>query len=405
MLPLGGTRIIDLSAAIAGPVATRVLAHLGAEVIKVEAPWGRAAEGTGRRPYNAIPSFNEANRGKKGLSLNLQEPEGKEVFLRLVGVSDAVVENFSPRVLRNLGLTYDVLRRARPDIILVSIPALGAEGPWADFIAFGPGAEALGGLCALTGYEGGPPLKAHLFYADQNAAFHAAVALLAALYRRRRTGQGGHIVVPLRECVQAVIGEAFLEAQMRGFQSPPRRGSRHPSWAPHNVYRCRGEDAWAAIACATDEEFQRLCQVMGRPGLAEDPRFADSLSRKRNEAALDGLVEEWTRERTPQEAMALLQAAGVKAGAVLTAADLFKHDPHWQTRAYWDRAVHPEAGEGVHPGLPWKALRMERITGGPAPLFAQENAWLQRELLGLPEDMHPPFFFFLGCGARWGGGH
>jgi crotonobetainyl-CoA:carnitine CoA-transferase CaiB-like acyl-CoA transferase len=389
-LPLEGIRIVDLTLVIAGPVATRILAALGAEVIKVEAPWGRAI-GRGSsppslpgapRPYNALPTFNEVNRGKKSISLNLQHPLGREAFLRLVTLSDVVVENLSPRVLPNLGLDYPVLRRYRPDVILVSMPALGHKGPWGHYIAFGPGVEALGGLSSITGYEGGQPHKPGNYYADQNAAFHAALAVLVAVYRRRRTGRGAHLRVVLREATQATMGEFFLEPQMTG-RIPTPMGNRHPWMAPHGIYPCRGEDAWVAIACATDAHFHALCAVIGRPDLTEDPRFADSLARKRHEALLDAPISAWTRRHTPREAMLILQGMGVPAGAVLTVADILG-DPHWRERGFVEEVDHPEMGRTLHPTLPWQATGMPRRQSTPAPLFAQDNRVILQDLLGLP---------------------
>lgn len=394
-LPLSHVRILDLTNVIAGPVATRILAQLGAQVIKIEAPWGRAVgrvhafqpEATRGRPYNAVASFNEVNRAKLSISLDLQRPEGKHAFKSLVAISDVVIENYSPRVMPNLGLPYDVLKQLRPDLVMVSMPAMGMgnAGPWANYISFGPGTDALAGLSDLTGYEGGPPSKPGNFYADQNSATHVAFAVMAAVHCRRQSGQGQHIQVVLREATMAVIGDSFLECQMTG-RVPTRMGNRHPWMAPHNVYPCVGEDSWVAIAVATDAEFQRLCQVIGEPELERDPRFADSLARKRHEQDLDPYIEAWSRTRTRQQAMLALQRHGVQAGAVLTVGDL-RRDPHWATLGFADEVDHPEAGHGVHPGLPWRSSHDKRGLGRPAPLFAEHNAYVLGDLLGMPEDV------------------
>ncbi|GBD11769.1 Acetyl-CoA:oxalate CoA-transferase [bacterium HR23] len=392
-LPLEGIRIVDLTLVIAGPVATRVLSALGAQVIKVEAPWGRTigrvhslpSQPGASRPYNANPAFNEVNRGKWSIALNLQHPLGKDAFLRLVSVSDVVIENFSPRVLPNLGLDYPVLRQHRPDIILVSMPALGHKGPWRNYISFGPGTDALGGLSSITGYEGGPPHKPGNYYADQNAAYHTAFAVLTALYRRRRTGRGAHLRIALREATQAVIGEYFLETQMTGC-IPTRMGNRHPWMAPHGIYPCRGDDAWVAIACATDQHFRALCAVIGRPDLASDPRFVDSLSRKHNEAQLDEPMSAWTRLHTPKEAMHILQQAGVPAGAVFTVPQMLE-DPHWRALGFIREVAHPEMGKALHPGLPWRASGLAPRQDAPAPLFAEHHRTVLHDLLGLPAEV------------------
>ncbi|MCH8088025.1 MAG: CoA transferase, partial [Chloroflexi bacterium] len=178
-LPLHHVRVVDLTNVIAGPVATRVLGQLGAQVIKVELPWGRAIgnialhtqESNHPRPYNAVATFNEVNRAKLSIAIDLGHKNGKRLFLELVGLSDVVIENYSPRVMGNLGFPYQELVKVRPDLIMISMPALGDPGPWSNYISFGPGTEALAGLCDITGYQGGPPLKPGNFYADQNAAF------------------------------------------------------------------------------------------------------------------------------------------------------------------------------------------------------------------------------------------
>ena len=188
---LDSVRIADLTNVIAGPVSTRMLAQLGAEVIKVELPWGRAignitmhASGSGDRPYNQVTSFNEVNRAKKSIAIDLTHEEGRETFKEIVGISDIVIQNYSPRVMHNLGLDYDNLVSIKPDIIMVSMPALGLEGPWSQYISFGPGTDALSGLSSVTGYRDGPPHKPGNFYADHNSAFHVAAGIMSSLYRR-----------------------------------------------------------------------------------------------------------------------------------------------------------------------------------------------------------------------------
>ena len=239
ILPLTGVRVLDLTNVIAGPVATRVLGHLGAEIIKIELPWGRSvgnmaiftSDKSQERSYNKNAGFNEVNRAKRSISLDLADPRGKALFEELVSVSDVVIENYSPRVMPNLGLTYGHLRTLRPDLIMVAMPALGSPGPWSNHISFGPGTEGLGGMCHVTGYQDGPPSKPGNFYSDQTSAFHVATAIMAAIWKRRRTGQGKQIEMVLRDVTMAVIGEYFLEYQLTG-RSPTRIGNRHPSMAP-----------------------------------------------------------------------------------------------------------------------------------------------------------------------------
>ncbi|MBI4338260.1 MAG: CoA transferase [Chloroflexi bacterium] len=390
--PLSHVRVIDLTNVIAGPVATRVLGQLGAQVIKVEQPWGRAigrvamhGQQPGHaRPYNAIASFNEVNRAKRSVAINLAHENGKGLFYKLVAVSDVLVENYSPRVMGNLGITYAALRKVRPDLVMVSMPAMGASGPWANHICFGPGTDALGGLSDVTGYQGGPPHKPGNFYADHNSAFHVATAVMAALRQRHRTGQGQHIQVVLREATMAVIGEFFLGYQLTG-HPPQRMGSHHPAMVPHNVYRCKGDDAWAVIAVASEEEWQCFCKAIGSPPWCCEERFGTFLERWRHQEELDRLIQGWTEQRTPHEVMEVLQGHGVKAGAVLKAPEILEN-PHWRERGFVDRTEHPEAGSYKHPGLPWKSSRSPANLGQRAPLYAEHREWVLGELLGVGDE-------------------
>ncbi len=388
--PLTGVRVLDLTNVIAGPVATRMLAHLGAEVIKIELPWGRSVgnmaifttDKSQERPYNKNAGFNEVNRAKLSLSLDLADPRGKALFEDLVSISDVVIENYSPRVMPNLGLTYDHLRTLRPDLVMVSMPALGRPGPWSDHISFGPGTEGLGGMCHVTGYRDGPPGKPGNFYSDQTSAFHVATAIMAAMWKRQRTGRGKRLEVVLRDVTMAVIGEYFLEYQLIG-RPPTRIGNHHPSVAPHNVYRCKGDDAWVVIAVASDTEFSHLADATGNPHWKTDERFSDMPSRLQNQDDLDSLIEEWTVQHTPQEAMHRLQAHGVRAAAVLKAPEALA-DPQYRARGFIDSTRHPEAGDFKHPGVSFKTSAPLVSLGRRAPLFAEHSDWVIGDLLGLP---------------------
>jgi crotonobetainyl-CoA:carnitine CoA-transferase CaiB-like acyl-CoA transferase len=239
--PLAGIRVIELSLAVAGPVAGQVLGDMGAEVIKVEAPFGRdatpsefvpAAEGETARPWDRVPKFNELNRSKRSVVLDLADLRGRDVFLALVAQSDVVLENFSSRVLPNLGLDYDSLCRVKPDIILVDMPGFGSTGPYAQRLSYGPGVDAMSGLAHLTGYRGGGPVKPGNHYCDQNAGVLAALATMAALRHRRRTGVGQRIELAMLEGELQTVGEALLGTSL-GATIPARIGNRDPVMAPH----------------------------------------------------------------------------------------------------------------------------------------------------------------------------
>jgi crotonobetainyl-CoA:carnitine CoA-transferase CaiB-like acyl-CoA transferase len=390
--PLTGIRIVDLTNVIAGPVSTRVLAQHGAEVIKIEVPWGRAIGNIAmhtdvpgeERPYNKVASFNEVNRGKQSIAIDLVHEEGRNLLRELISISDVVIENYSPRVMGNLGLTYDSLVRERPDLIMVSMPALGGDGPWSSYISFGPGTDALGGLSDVTGYQDGPPHKPGNYYADHNSAFHVSTGIMAALSQRRRTGKGQRMEIVLREVTMAVIGEQFLGYQLSG-EAPVRMGSRHRDAAPHNVYPCRGDDEWVVIGVESDQEWQRLCDAIGNPDWCQVQRYTTVKGRLANEDELDSKISDWTRTQDKSVVMHDLQHHGVKAGAVMKSPDVL-NDPHFQSRNFIDETEHQDAGTNRHPGLPFKLSGSEQKMGLPAPMFAEHRDWILSELLSLEES-------------------
>lgn len=416
-LPLSGIRVLELTTAWAGPYACRLLADMGAEVIKIESAkhWdiGRsfAAELSSLdHPWDRAPYFNALNRNKYSLSLDLATDEGHDIFLRLVEVSDLVVENLRPGAMDNLRLDYDTLSARNPQLIVVSMPAHGLSGPERDYPAYGTNVEQLSGLVSLTGYEDGPPHKTGLSYGDPVAGAAGAAAIGIALWDLRRTGRGQRIEVPQRETLTTLIGEEIAGHSL-GYTEHPRRGNRHPTIAPHGVFPCapiaravpearvpaqdtspwpsanaqpsdRDPDAWIAIACPDDATFAALRRVAVLP---PDPRFADAVSRKRHEDALDELISAWTRERTPLGAAEILQTAGVPASPVFSVTDIL-HDTHLRDRGVFEPVSHPTAGimdiESPH----WRLSETPAHIRLPAPTFARHNAYALRDLLGLTDE-------------------
>jgi crotonobetainyl-CoA:carnitine CoA-transferase CaiB-like acyl-CoA transferase len=391
--PLEGIRIVDITVAVAGPVATHVLGDMGAEVIKIEPPFGRPSkhleaaplvEGAPDRRYNRLLRFLDLNRSKLGMTLDLSKEAGRNVFLRLVAQSDVVIENMSPRVLPNLRLDFDELREANERIILVRMPAFGTWGPLRDFVSYGPGIDAMSGLSWLTGYEDGPPNKPGNYYCDQNAGLLAVVATLAALRHRDRTGRGQEVELSMLEGELQLVGEALLDYTMNG-RVQHRTGNAHPSMSPHGVYPCKGDDAWVAIAVENDAQWSALCALMGQPRLAIDERFADVVSRVRERREIDRLVADWTRTLDKHDAERRLQAAGIPAGAALTVAELFA-DEQIQARGYFQTVQHPEAGPAPHARAAWTLSGTPSPLERHAPLFGEHNDYVLRELLGLSDD-------------------
>jgi len=392
-LPLSGIRVLDLTMAWAGPYASRLLGDMGAEIIKIESvkDWDvtRAPRPPGGDPvkgHNRSGYFNHLNRNKLGCTLDLSHPRGRELFLKLVALSDAVIENYDGDVMDGLGLSYDALQQARPDIILISISAHGKEGPESGHIANGTHVEQLAGLASLTGYPDRGPHDSGISYGDPVAGISAAAALCAALLYRRRTGRGRWVEVAQRESVASLIGEFFVGFSMNGRQ-PPLLGNRHRSMAPHGCCPCAGppEAGWLAIAVASDAEFADLCRVMGRAELATDPRFADVVSRHRHQDELDEAISAWTRGKTPAEAALALQEAGLAASPVASVADLME-DPHLRERGFFEKTAHAEAGIWEMDGVPWRLSLTPAHVRLNAPCFGEHNDYVFRHLLGLSTE-------------------
>ena len=287
---LSSIRVLEMTVAVAGPVACHVLGDMGAEVIKVEEPNARAhtprmlprpRAGSPDHPFNRVPNWAELNRSKRHIAVDVSSPEGRDIFLRIAAVSDVVVENFSPRVMGNLGIDYEDLKKVNPSIIMVSMPAFGKSGPYQARGSYGPGIDAMSGVSHLTGYPDRGPGKPANFFCDQNAGLHAAFCIIAALRHRRRTGEGQYVEMSMLEGEVQSVAPAIMEAMTRGVDQT-RIGNRHVSHAPHGVYACAGDDQWVAVAVTSDEQWRRLTDVIGRPELATDPRFVKRADRYAN---------------------------------------------------------------------------------------------------------------------------
>ena len=388
--PLDGIRVADFTWVWAGPTNTMQLAHMGAEVIRMETsehictlrmfpPWPDGKPGPNRSGY-----FNQYNQGKRAILLDLTKDEGAAIAKRIVEMSDVAVENFASGVIDRLGFGYDDLRKVNDDIIMMSMSGYGATGPDKDFVSYGPAQVPMSGLSSLTGYKGWQPMHVGMSYGDPTAGLHAAFAVIAALFYRDRTGKGQYIDMSQWESSMVVIGEAFMHQIMNG-AAPERDGSHDPHMAPHNVYRCAGEDRWIAIGCASDEEFGALCGAIGKAELAADTRFATIAERKANEDALDAEIEAWTSEQDPFDAMEKLQAAGVAAYPPLVNHEMME-SPHLAERDFWVEHEHPEVGVRRHAGIPWHLSETPLSVKRAAPVMGQDNDYVFGELLGMGSD-------------------
>ncbi len=387
--PLEGVRVADFTWVWAGPFCSLQLAHLGADVVRVESasrtcvtrllpPWPDGVPGINRSGY-----FNQYNQGKRSLALNLKDESGLAVARDLIRASDVVMENFAAGVMDRMGLGYEVCRSLRPDIIMISLSGYGATGPEREYVSYGPAQVPLSGFSSVTGYRGWRPMHIGISYGDPTAGLQGAVAVLAALIHRRRTGEGQHIDLSQWESTMALLPEALLAYTMTG-KAPERDGNHDQCWAPHGVYRCAGEDRWVSIVAADDAEWQALAKVVD-PALAHDPRFATAELRKQNEDELDARLTEWCSSRSPEEVRDVLQAAGVAAFPVMNAKDLHD-DPHLNSRDYFVELPHPEVGVKRHMGIPYKLHGTPVKVQHPAPCFGEHTDAVLRDVLGYDDE-------------------
>jgi crotonobetainyl-CoA:carnitine CoA-transferase CaiB-like acyl-CoA transferase len=389
---LEGIRILDLTIIAAGAGATMLLADMGAEVIKVESTayidtfrnsqiWPN--NDPGEHPWNRAAPFNTMNRNKYSVTLDLKTERGKELFLELAKTSDIVAENFRVGVMDGFGLGYEAIKAVKPDIIMISVASQGIFGPESRYGSFGSTLDALAGLAAVTGYEGGPPAWSGptVNYPDQLACTLAAGAALVGLHHRLRTGKGCYVDFSQRESITSLIGETLLDYSISG-REPVRRGNADAYMVPHGCYPCTGDDEWVTIAVSNEDEWQRFCRAIDRPELLDDPRFAVYPDRYRNQADLDGIITEWTIALEPYEAFRILAEAGVPAGPVVGGKEVLE-DAQLQARGFFQDVPQTEAGTFPIKTRPMKFSKTDGTIHMPAPLLGEHNDYILGEILGL----------------------
>jgi len=378
MRPLDGIRVLDFTWVVAGPVTTRILADLGADVIKVER---RGSLDFGDRRGGLSGTLM---RGKRSILLDLNDARGLDLARRLAAVSDVVIDNFSARVMTNLGLDYDTLVRLRPDIICVRMTGFGLTGPDRDHVSYGPTLQALTGYTLLMAEPGGPPAGFGYSYSDLVGGNLGGLAVLAAIWHRRRTGRGQLVDLAQLETAASVLGPVLLDRAVHGGASAPAgNASQEASGAPHGVYPCAGEERWIAITVFTDTEWERLGEAVGRPAWTRDARFATGAGRLRHAAELDRHVTEWTRGQKAEEAMVLLQRAGVAAGLVANAEDLCARDPQLAARRHFVDVPTPEGRTVWIDGPPFVLSETPAAVSGPGPLLGEHADEVLSGLLGI----------------------
>jgi crotonobetainyl-CoA:carnitine CoA-transferase CaiB-like acyl-CoA transferase len=380
--PLSGIRIADFTVHNAGPFCTHLLSQLGAEIVKIESAMRPDAFRKPHPVYGRMgpATFDQVSSTKLSVRINLKKPEGAELAKKIVAIADVASESFRPGVMDRLGLGFAALKAVKPDLVMLSVSSCGQSGPDSHFAGYAPLFGAWGGLGELTGYEDGPPVEIrHVM--DHTVGMNAALAVMAALHRRRATGEGTHVDVAAREVAASLIGEALLLAAGGG--APHRIGNSHPRMAPHGVYPAAGEDRWISIAVAGDKEWKALAREMGKPELGIDPRFAREEKRRKNRAELDLIVGAWTRRLDANEIAERLQDKGIAAHASWTTPEL-AGDPHLRERRAIVDVAEPDGTIRAAVGVPMRLSKGEDIgIHSGTPKLGEHEDYVYGELLGL----------------------
>jgi benzylsuccinate CoA-transferase BbsF subunit len=385
-LPLAGVHIVDLMWVIAGPSATRVLADYGATVVRIEStrrldtartigPFQDGSPG----PENS-GLFQNVNAGKLGLTLDMASDAGREIFLDLVRWADVVTESFSPQAMRSLGLDYETLQQVKPDLIMLSTCLMGQTGPMANFAGFGNLAAAISGFFSLTSWPDRAPAGPFSAYTDYVSPRFTAMAILAALDHRRRTGEGQYIDQSQVESALHFLGPALLDYTVNDREQAPA-GNRDPHMAPHGVYAAAGDDRWIALAVQTEEQWQALCAVMQRPELARNPRFATLTSRLAHQDELDAIITDWTRTREALDLETILQEHDIAASVVQRLYDLYD-DPQLRHRGHFVPREHPIHGAITVENSRFTLSRTPAWIGRAAPTLGRDNHEVLGAILG-----------------------
>jgi crotonobetainyl-CoA:carnitine CoA-transferase CaiB-like acyl-CoA transferase len=407
-LPLEGVRVIDLTVVFAGPFATWLLGSMGAEVIMVDSihhwpdmrrffmmwPTPAMKEGRdpkrypnmdyGERPWNRSAFFTRVGWNKKSCCINLGDPKGKEIFKRLVAVSDVLIENNSANAMDHLELGPDVLMKVNPRLICINMPSYGRTGPYKDYVGWGDNAEALTGHHWVRGYddEAHPIHNTGVYHMDSTGGATAALAAIMGLRKRKQTGRGTAIDFAQIESFMPQLGEIYMDYAWNG-RVQRTLGNRHPT-AVQGCYRCRGEDAWVNITIHNDEEWQGLCQAMNHPAWSKEEAFSSHEHRRKNHDALDKRIEEWTIGYDKFEAFMILQNHGVPAGPVYYEGDTYR-DPHLNARGFFQTIDQADTGSYRYPGFLWKMSETPMEVRNPPCTMGEHNTYVFKEVIAMSE--------------------
>jgi len=395
-LPLAGLRVLDLTAWWAGPASSLMLATFGAEVIHVESTarpdglrmLGGMMAAHYERWWEAGAHFLHTNCNKRGVTLDLTQPAGRMLLERLVAECDAIVENFTPRVLENFGLSWERIRELNPNALMMRMPAFGLSGPWRDHTGFAQTMEQLSGMAWVTGHVDDQP-RIPRGPCDPLAGMHATFAFLVALAERAASGRGHHVESTMVESALNVAAEQVLEWSAYG-NLMQRDGNRSPLAAPQGLYPCAdgkpGAESWLAMSIATDAQWRSLCRCMGDPAWAGDANFATRAGRRAAHDAIDANLCAWTRGRERADLVRDLRAAGIPASEVANACRLLETNPQLRSRGYFEAPPHPIVGAMPLPSLPFRWASVDRWLRTPAPTLGQHNEEVLGGILGLSRD-------------------
>ncbi len=409
--PLEGIRILDFTWVRAGPWATRWLAVLGAEVIKIQWPGNLGVRARSSADVtkpgelepepNSNGGFCDANPAKLGVSLNVRTPQGMELVKQLIGISDAVIENFSAGVMGRWGIPYEEMRKIRPDIVYVSMAGLGHFGPWVDYTTMGPSAQSLGGLQIISGLPDQPPSGWGYSYMDDVGGIYGAMSMVTALRHRQATGQGQYVDLSQMSVGPTIVGPAFIDRTIN--DRPARREGYPPgnraAWpeaplapnyrdglaVPHNSYRTKpgGYNDWCVIACLSDAEWKALVAVMGSPAWAQDPAFDTLRGRLARQTEIDEGIQEWAMGLDKYELTEMCQSAGVRAMAVQSSENRVEHDPQLKSRRMHTEIDHPLLGSNKQQNAPFTFSGAHPEVSMPAPLIGEHTRQVMEGLLGM----------------------
>jgi len=381
--PLEGIRVLDLTKVLAGPFCTMILADLGAEVIKIEKP-GVGDDARYFTPFIKGQSayFININRGKKSIVINLKNPKGKELFLKLVEKADVVVENFKPGTMEKLGLGYDVLKKVNPRIIYASISGFGQYGPYRDRLAYDLIAQAMGGIMSITGWPETPPTRVGTAIADILAGLYCCIAILAALRAREVTGEGQRIDVAMVDSVMAAC-EAYNEMWLVEKKIPTRIGNRYEFVYPYDSFKAK--DGWVVIGVGNDDMWRRFCNAIGKPELIYHEKFNTNKKRIENYREVKQIVEEWTSKRTVKEIVEVLLKNKIPCAPIYSIKDVCEDEHIAKVREMVVEIDQPGVGRVKIVGSPIKITPSTCKVRGPAPLLGQHTREVLKEILGMSD--------------------